>query len=170
MITVPHRRPLRTISQILREKMTTPTKLKKLLGNPGKRELPAEPEFPPLSLVPPDRLSEGAKKEYIRLGPMLISTGIVTAADLSVYCDYCESYAACETLRAQLEKQGLTYLDKNGHDRRNPVYLVYSAERTHLDHLRQQLGLTPTARRKLEGLVAESESQSDPWLKDYEIR
>lgn len=150
--------------------MATPTKLKALLGNPGKRELPKEPEFPKLESCPPAELPGRAKAEWIRLAPMLLETGIVTAADLSIFQDYCRSFAVCEELYESLESVGYVYVDKNGQERRNPKYLMLQAERAYLKDLRVQLGLTPIARRKLDGLTSVEKDDANPWSEDYEVR
>jgi P27 family predicted phage terminase small subunit len=72
----------------------TPTTLKVLNGNPGKRTIP-EDEVKPKPLMPkkPSFLKGEAAKEWRRIAPKLEALGLLTEIDGSALADYCVSYA-----------------------------------------------------------------------------
>ena len=76
--------------------MKTPTALKIIAGNPGKRPLPAsEPAFPAGTLAAPDWIAGEAVVLWDRLAPALDMNGLLTQASresLAVYCDVMGRY------------------------------------------------------------------------------
>ena len=67
-----------------------PTALKHLEGTHGKRPLNA---LEPIPLQCPRHLLPEAKKEWKRLAPILMSMGLLTAADAVPFEGYCTAYA-----------------------------------------------------------------------------
>src|SRR5262245_47313643 len=73
----------------------TPTHLRLLRGNPGKRSIKPEPE-PAVPDEPPDPpafLSEDAVNEWWRVAPELHALGLLTALDIGPLGAYCQAYA-----------------------------------------------------------------------------
>lgn len=72
----------------------TPTALKIIRGNPGKRPINGrEPKPPVAGLICPEHMSDIAAGEWARIVPVLIDLGLATTADRSVLIAYCELYA-----------------------------------------------------------------------------
>ena len=75
----------------------TPTNLKILKGNPGKRPLPKDEPIPrPIMPEPPNHLCEVAKQEWEKICPGLYTAGILTEIDKAIVSAYCTSYAIWE--------------------------------------------------------------------------
>jgi len=77
----------------------TPTALKLLRGNPGRRPLNNDEPKPDVIkgderlAKPPTFLSADAKLCWKRVAPSLIQLGLLTVADVSAFEAYCEAYA-----------------------------------------------------------------------------
>ena len=77
-----------------RGRKPTPTALKMLEGNPGKRPLNVNEPIPPKGDIKcPSWLLPEAKKEWKRLAPSLEAMGVLTMADLTAFEGYCQAYA-----------------------------------------------------------------------------
>src|SRR5262245_55838932 len=76
-------------------KTPTPTYLKLLRGNPGKRPIRPEPEpsVPPSLPPPPDFLTDEARAEWARIAPELFRLKLLTIVDIGPLAAYCQSFA-----------------------------------------------------------------------------
>ena len=136
----------------------TPTKLKLLKGNPGKRRINEDEPKPP-STIPkaPKHLCKDAKKEWKRVCKTLHTIGVLTEVDRAVLAAYCTAYALWErSWRAINEMSasgklgaGLMIKTTNGNMIQNP--LVGTANKAAGDMVRfaSELGMTPAARTKI---------------------
>src|SRR5687768_10225656 len=71
----------------------TPTRLKLLRGNAGRRPLnPNEPQPPARLPPPPAHLSREAKREWRRAGRFLLDLGLVSDLDRTAFALYCTAY------------------------------------------------------------------------------
>lgn len=67
----------------------TPTKIKLIRGNPGKRPLPAaEPEFSPGDMSPPEWLCAKSKERWHPLARALDANGLLTEANREMLAGY----------------------------------------------------------------------------------
>lgn len=109
----------------------TPTALKIIRGNPGKRPINGrEPKPPVAALICPEHLSPIAAIEWARIVPILVDLGVATTADRSVLIAYCELYAEMvERSTARKEQR--------------------TAAIAQLRACMVELGLTPAARAKM---------------------
>ena len=108
----------------------TPTHLRLLRGNPGKRPIKPEPEpsVPEKPPEPPDFLSEDAVNEWWRVAPELHALGLLTVLDIGPLAAYCQTYAhwmAAERAIAIMaakdpETKGLTVTGSAGTRLTNP--------------------------------------------------
>jgi phage terminase small subunit len=73
----------------------TPSYLKLLRGNPGKRRIPPEPtpEIEAACPDPPGFLGEYAREEWARVSPSLHACRLLTAMDIMPLSAYCVAYA-----------------------------------------------------------------------------
>ena len=79
----------------MRGRPPTPTNIRELRGNPGKRPMNKnEPKPRQLRRMPkpPDILDEVGQKEWRLLGPVLMRYGLLTILDLTAFLMYCSTY------------------------------------------------------------------------------
>ena len=71
----------------------TPTNLKLLRGNPGKRKLNTNEPDPAPAIPPcPSHLDKVAKKEWRRISKELLALGIISKLDRAALGGYCDAY------------------------------------------------------------------------------
>ena len=77
-----------------RGRKPTPTAIKELEGNPGKRKL-NDKEPKPVKKAPscPKWLEAEAKKEWRRLSKKMEMMGVLTEVDMAAFAGYCQAYA-----------------------------------------------------------------------------
>ena len=112
----------------------TPTHLKLLKGNPGKRPIRPEPEpaVPATPPDPPEFLDEHAKNEWWRVAPELHALGLLTVLDLQPLAAYCQAYVHWVTAERALARMaagdahfcGLMITGSTGSHMANPLVRV----------------------------------------------
>jgi P27 family predicted phage terminase small subunit len=137
----------------------TPTHLRLLQGNPGKRPIPNEPQplIPAALPDPPEFLDAYAAEEWRRLAPEVYRLRLMTMVDNAAFAAYCTSYSrwrnAEEALRQIADKdpvmRGLIIKGSKGTAIENP--LAYIARRAAQEMLRfaVEFGFTPAARARI---------------------
>ena len=82
------------IEMATRGRKPTPTAIKELEGNPGKRKL-NDKEPRPEKKAPscPKWLEPEAKKEWRRLAKKMELMGVLTEVDMAAFAGYCQAYA-----------------------------------------------------------------------------
>jgi P27 family predicted phage terminase small subunit len=142
----------------------TPTYLKLLRGNPGKRPInkrEPQPEIAVAAPEPPPFLSEYAREEWRRVAPEAHRLKLLSNLDRACFAAYAESYARWRTAEEALAlmaandpvMQGLLVKGKRGTVIENP--LVYIARQAARDMVRyaSEFGFTPAARSRIAGGV-----------------
>lgn len=137
----------------------TPSALKLVKGNPGKR--PMNQREAVLALAepsPPPFLCDDAKVEWGRVCSVLFSAGLMTEIDRAALAAYCSSYgrwAKAERALGKMAEQdpqnyALMIRTKEGNAIQNP--LVGVANKAKLDMVRfaAEFGMTPAARSRVE--------------------
>src|ERR1700687_4546306 len=70
-----------------------PTRLKILRGNPGKRPINTAEPKPRIKMPPcPDHLNDDGKKEWRRVGRILVECGVLTDLDRAAISSYCTAW------------------------------------------------------------------------------
>ncbi len=134
----------------------TPTSLRVLMGNPGKRPLPKnEPKPPPVSPRVPSFLTKDAKKEWKRIAPQLERLGLLTQMDMAALAGYCESYAQWKKAVEFMHKHGEVYPIKNEDGTVKYLQQVpqVSIANKALHQIRvfcSEFGLTPSSRSRIQ--------------------
>ena len=124
-----------------------PTALKKLEGNPGKRQLnDYEPRPPASTLRCPNYLLPEAKKEWRRLAPALIAMGVLTVADVVPFAAYCTAFARWREAEDFITQHGAIYKDPRGFARPNPYVAIAAHQLREIKSLAAEFGLTPANR------------------------
>jgi P27 family predicted phage terminase small subunit len=130
-----------------------PTEVKKLMGNPGKRALPKPgeepaPEFIQSLPTPPAWLGKYGKREYRRVGPVLIKNHLLTEADWFTFLAYCANVDLLVEATLQIKERGMTIHGARG-PVRNPALATFAAATTSLRSLAEGFGMTPSSRSRM---------------------
>src|SRR5438132_6348292 len=108
------------------------------------RRSPIEPlKTPP---PPPDYLSKAARIEWLWLAQKCVDVGCIVESDLRALALLAETLASERKLRAQVERDGHTYIDTNKNIRANPASRLLESTRNQAQRLLESFGLTPRAR------------------------
>lgn len=142
----------------MRGRKPTPTHLKLVTGNPGRRPLnKAEAPVKIALPSPPPHLADEAKVEWGRVSEELFTAGLLSIIDRAALAAYCQAYArwvlAEQAISRMAEKDlltgGLLIKTSNGNAIQNP--LVGTANKAAADMVRYatEFGMTPSARSRI---------------------
>jgi P27 family predicted phage terminase small subunit len=139
----------------------TPTKLKVLHGNPGRRPL-NESEPQPEGGLPtcPAELNDAARLEWRRVGRELERLGLVSRLDRAALAAYCEAWAQWLEAIAAVQKTGAVVKAPSGYPILNPHLAVANQAYARMKAMLVEFGMTPSSRTRLVG--APGESEDDP--------
>lgn len=141
-----------------------PTAVKRLRGNPGKRKL-NEREARPGARVPtaPRWLSAGARREYRRLGKLLLGAGLMTEIDGVALAMMCEALDVYQRAKAALGEEGVIITSDRGNVYQHPAVGVMGSARADVLRWAREFGMTPSARSRIsvDGPGAEEPSLAD---------
>ena len=149
----------------------SPTVLKLLKGNPGKRPINKdEPTPTPVRKPkPPIELDPSARKEWRRVVGELDKLGMVSKLDVSVLAAYCVSFsrfkAANEALKVVSEKDpafhGMLIKTKQGNWIQNPLVGVARRAAADMAQFASEFGMTPSSRTRVRAVSQSSENEWD---------
>lgn len=145
----------------------TPTNLKLLQGNPGKRRLNFD-EFRPITSIPkaPKHLKGEALKEWKRITAELARYGLVSEVDRNALAMICTLWARYVEAEVAIEKaakkdpdsQGLFTKTPNGYPVQSPWVAVSNKAMEQYRLYLTEFGLSPASRTKV--------TPSDPFTPD----
>lgn len=128
----------------------TPTKLRLIKGNPGKRPLPVdEPTPDPAIPEKPDCLDAEASKEWDRIAPELERLGLLTQLDRAILTKYCQAWSAVVALEREIAESGWWVPTGDGGRKRNPAAASLNEAYKRLFAAATEFGGTPAARVRL---------------------
>jgi P27 family predicted phage terminase small subunit len=145
-----------------RGRKPTPTHLKLVRGNPGKRALPKKGEELPVvieEVSPPPFLSDDAKVEWGRMMQALVALKLVSSLDRSAFAAYCQAYGrwaqAERALAAMRERDphsaGLLVKTTGDNIVQNPLVGIANKAMSDMVRYAAEFGMTPSARVRLNG-------------------
>jgi len=151
----------------MRGRKPTPTHLKLVRGNPGKRRLNAAEPAPERVLpAPPPELSADARIEWDRIAGDLHRIGVLSGIDRAALAAYCQAYGRWIVAERAIAKmaerdhltEGLMIKTTNGNAVQNP--LVGTANKAMADMVRYaaEFGMTPSARSRISRQGGESDA------------
>ena len=121
-------------------------------GRPPKVRPPATDS--PINATPsmPRDLDAIAKKKWKAICKELAGVGIMTLLDGDILADYCRTFSEEQKAVALLAQAPNPFLlaDDEGHMYLNPLRRELAKIRDHLHRLRQELGLGPVSRTRLD--------------------
>lgn len=127
----------------------TPTALKVVRGNPGKRPLNESEPSPKGEAEMPDWLTPAAAEHWPVVSKQLRDAGVLTSIDAHALAIYCEAFARWRQATDALERDGLIYTAKNGFPSQSPYLTIAN---TAFDQMRKMLvefGMTPSSRSRV---------------------
>ena len=127
----------------------TPTAIKELEGNPGKRAL-NDKEPKPLKKAPacPKWLEDEAKKEWRRLAKQMEAIGILTEVDMAAFAGYCQAYARWKEAEEFITQHGSIVKTPSGYWQTVPQVSIAQTYLKIMNKLAEQFGLTPSSRSR----------------------
>ncbi len=133
-----------------RGRKPTPTAIKELEGNPGKRKL-NEKEPKPEKKAPscPKWLEEEAKKEWRRLAKKMEAMGVLTEVDMAAFAGYCQAYARWKQAEERITDRGLVMRTPSGYAQQVPYISIAQQYLRLMNQFAEQFGLTPAARSRI---------------------
>lgn len=139
----------------MRGRKPTPTHLKLIRGNPGRRPIRMD-EFRPEAKIPPcpRHLKGEAKREWQRLSKLLLAHCMVSAVDrgaLAMLCTLWDRYVTAEEMIETTKTQtpasgGLFVKSPNGFPIQSPWLAVSNRAIEQYKAMCAEFGLTPAAR------------------------
>lgn len=160
----------------MRGRKPTPSHLKLVKGNPGRRPINEREPIPQHALpTPPSELSDDAKIEWGRVSEELFRIGLLSDIDRASLAAYCQAYGRwiqAERAIAEMAKRdhltaGLLIKTTNGNAIQNP--LVGTANKAMADMVRYaaEFGMTPSARSRIQTGQPQGSGQADPASKYF---
>ena len=146
----------------MRGRRPTPTRLKLLTGNPGKRPLnedepqpePAIPECPP-------ELSPLGRKEWDRLVGELSALRMLTHLDRAALAAYCGAYALWAEATEAIQKYGVMIKSPQGFPIQSPYLSIANRQAEIMMRIASEFGFTPASRSRISAPAASGPSLFD---------
>src|SRR4030095_10774868 len=129
----------------------TPTMLKVLSGNPGKRPLNEREPVTPQGLPEmPAWLDDEAKAEWERLTVDLAEMGLLSKADRPALAAYCTAWSRWVDAEAQVKKYGTVVKSPDkGFPMKSPYLSIAEQSLETMRKLMVEFGLTPSSRSRI---------------------
>ncbi len=133
-----------------RGRKPTPTAIKQLEGNPGKRQL-NENEPMPEKKAPacPKWLELDAKREWRRLAKKMEQMGILTEVDMAAFAGYCQAYARWKNAEEFITQHGMIFKTPSGYWQQLPQVSIAQTYLKQMNRFAEQFGLTPASRSRI---------------------
>ena len=156
----------------------TPTHLKLLKGNPGRRPInKSEPKATGGLPHPPRHLCQEARVEWKRVAKLLHVIGVLTTLDRAVFAVYCQAYARWVRAEVALEKmaakepstQALLMKTKSGNLIQNPLVGTANKAMDVLVKAAAELGMTASSRSRIEAPSSGSQKRTHPAAEFFSI-
>lgn len=145
----------RAIVALMRGRKPTPTGLRELRGNPGRRPLPvAEPKPPDATIAfdePPAEIADDsiAAAAWRRTVPMLRQARQIRQADWMALIAVCKLWSRYLQADAEVAKLGMVVKAPTGYPIVNPYLGIANRTMALLKPLLAELGLTSSSRSRL---------------------
>lgn len=135
----------------MRGRKPTPTTLKLLRGNPGKRalDLAREPKPETHDDGPPGWLEDDGLREWQRLAPTLQRLGLLSEIDGDALALYCQTYAQWKVATAKLKQFGPVIKGKGGYPVMSPYVTVANRAMAQMKAFLIEFGMTPSSRARV---------------------
>ena len=146
-----------------RGRKPTPTAIKELEGNPGKRPLNKNEPKPTKKAPPcPKWLEPEAKKEWRRLAKKMEQLGVLTEVDMAAFAGYCQAYARWKEAEEFISKHGSIFQTPSGYVQQVPQVSIAQQNLKIMQSFCSEFGLTPATRSRIIANSGGSDDEADP--------
>jgi P27 family predicted phage terminase small subunit len=143
----------------------TPTALKIVRGNPGKRPLPENEPTPSAGADAPEYLSPAAAKHWPMVAKQLNDANILTAIDAAALALYCEAFARWRHACDQVNKYGPVIKAPSGFPVQSPYLAIANKAHEQMTKLLIEFGMTPSSRSRVTRADSGESDQSAAFVK-----
>jgi P27 family predicted phage terminase small subunit len=134
----------------MRGRKPTPTHLKLLHANPGKRGVsPSEPAAQRRPPTCPSHLCPPAKAEWKRLATQLTVLRILTELDRAALAAYCQAYGRWVEAERKLQETPMLLKLPSGYVQQNPWLTIANKQLELMHKYLTEFGLSPVARSRV---------------------
>ncbi|CAJ7420107.1 P27 family phage terminase small subunit [Burkholderia pseudomallei] len=133
----------------MRGRKPTPTALKLVRGNPGKRPLPENEPTPSLDVQMPEYLSAQAAKHWPIVTKQLQDAGVLTSMDATALSLFCECFAKWKHANDQVLKFGPVIKAPSGFPVQSPFLAIANKAHDQMCKLLVEFGMTPSSRSRV---------------------
>src|SRR3954471_5752093 len=127
-----------------------PTRLKVLMGNPGKRPLNANEPRPEVAIPDcPIELGEVARREWDRMATQLASLRILTHLDRAALGAYCGAYGMWAEATESIQKYGTMVKSPTGYPVQSPYVSIANRQAEIMMRIASEFGFTPASRSRI---------------------
>ena len=142
----------------MRGRKPTPTTLKILQGNPGRRPLNKQEPKPKIRVpYAPTHLDAGAKAEWRRVVKELRAMGMISLVDRAALAAYCQTYSRWSKAEESLAKVGLLVKTANDNVIQNPLVGIANRSMELMHRFLAEFGMTPSSRTRLKANTEEDD-------------
>jgi len=128
----------------------TPTNLKLLRGNPGKRKLSSTEPDPPTEIPScPKYLNKIARVEWKRMAKQLLALGLISQLDRAFLAGYCTAYATWAEAEEQLEQYGKVFKSPSGYPMASPYLAIRDRALEQMRAFGTEFGMSPSSRSRV---------------------
>ena len=145
----------------------TPTSLKIIRGNPGKRSLSKDEPTPEAVCPPPPAvLSSAAKKHWRIVVKQLFEADLMTNLDIDALTIYCEAYARWVLAGEAIREEGAIITQKS-HDgsteylKQNPWLMIQQKSFDQMKGMLVEFGMSPSSRTRVR--TVDKKQPDDGW-------
>jgi P27 family predicted phage terminase small subunit len=153
----------------MRGRKPTPSKLRRLRGNPGRRPMPkneAQPQISEKVPRPPAYLVGAARKEWFKIAPLLHETGLLTKLDTRALEGYCVNYGRWVEAEEEIRRTGTVIRSPNGQPTISPYVRVSSDSYQAWTKALIEFGMTPSSRSRVTVTKPEKPDAFELFLRD----
>lgn len=134
-----------------RGRKPTPTALKLVRGNPGKRAINHDEPKPTKGLPskPPEWLDDTARKTWKKLVKELNALGLLTTVDGPSLGAYCQAVSRMEAAEKHIAEKGIVVDGAHGGLIKNPSVTIAKECALLIQKFASEFGLTPASRTRI---------------------
>jgi P27 family predicted phage terminase small subunit len=134
----------------MRGRKPTPSYLKEINGNPGKRPLNTRAPRPDIRAPScPRELSPVAKREWRRLARQLMMLRLVTDLDRAILAAYCQAFALWAEAVGAIRKFGTMVKSPSGYPMQSPYVAVANKQAELMIRIAAEFGFSPSSRSRI---------------------
>lgn len=141
----------------------TPTALKLIRGNPGRRPLPEHEPAPEARIPdPPEHLSAQAREHWNAVARMLHDARVMTVMDGHALELLCDSYVRYVEANEKVRRHGMVMKTPGGFFVQSPFLAIANKAFEQMKSILTEFGMTPASRTKIQTTDAKQKA-SNPW-------